>query len=114
MIRRPPRSTLFPYTTLFRSQVLPVVFTQSQAPQLPMPDSGRKQEHDRQPNYLGAKRRRRYSLQPRGGSQQSRDILFREDVRLESLMRLRKRSRIGNKAPGLGSAAIEEIGRAHV
>src|SRR3712207_8362855 len=28
MIRRPPRSTLFPYTTLFRSlvQVMPVVF----------------------------------------------------------------------------------------
>src|ERR1051326_7570269 len=25
MIRRPPRSTLFPYTTLFRSQVLGVV-----------------------------------------------------------------------------------------
>src|SRR5258707_6723654 len=25
MIRRPPRSTLFPYTTLFRSRVLPVV-----------------------------------------------------------------------------------------
>src|SRR3712207_8571054 len=25
MIRRPPRSTLFPYTTLFRSDVLPVV-----------------------------------------------------------------------------------------
>src|SRR3989441_62359 len=24
MIRRPPRSTLFPYTTLFRSQELPV------------------------------------------------------------------------------------------
>src|SRR3712207_7788794 len=24
MIRRPPRSTLFPYTTLFRSHVLPV------------------------------------------------------------------------------------------
>src|SRR3712207_8840094 len=24
MIRRPPRSTLFPYTTLFRSQQLPV------------------------------------------------------------------------------------------
>src|SRR3712207_6864649 len=24
MIRRPPRSTLFPYTTLFRSEVLPV------------------------------------------------------------------------------------------
>src|SRR5436309_9971898 len=25
MIRRPPRSTLFPYTTLFRSKSLPVV-----------------------------------------------------------------------------------------
>src|SRR2546426_5402592 len=24
MIRRPPRSTLFPYTTLFRSEVLPL------------------------------------------------------------------------------------------
>src|SRR3712207_7198648 len=26
MIRRPPRSTLFPYTTLFRSENVPVVF----------------------------------------------------------------------------------------
>src|SRR5260370_27068075 len=26
MIRRPPRSTLFPYTTLFRSHELPVVY----------------------------------------------------------------------------------------
>src|SRR2546422_7588309 len=26
MIRRPPRSTLFPYTTLFRSDFLPYVF----------------------------------------------------------------------------------------
>src|SRR2546429_8222285 len=25
MIRRPPRSTLFPYTTLFRSTILPIV-----------------------------------------------------------------------------------------
>src|SRR3712207_7866783 len=28
MIRRPPRSTLFPYTTLFRSEDLPVVVPQ--------------------------------------------------------------------------------------
>src|SRR5256886_6062134 len=26
MIRRPPRSTLFPYTTLFRSQARPLVY----------------------------------------------------------------------------------------
>src|SRR3712207_7713101 len=30
MIRRPPRSTLFPYTTLFRSQVVPVVLAVSE------------------------------------------------------------------------------------
>src|ERR1035441_2971125 len=28
MIRRPPRSTLFPYTTLFRSQLKPETFPQ--------------------------------------------------------------------------------------
>src|SRR3989442_12938118 len=28
MIRRPPRSTLFPYTTLFRSQAVPIVVRQ--------------------------------------------------------------------------------------
>src|SRR2546429_7367617 len=27
MIRRPPRSTLFPYTTLFRSRILVALFT---------------------------------------------------------------------------------------
>src|SRR5258706_3836788 len=30
MIRRPPRSTLFPYTTLFRSVLLYIVFTISE------------------------------------------------------------------------------------
>src|SRR2546430_11640472 len=29
MIRRPPRSTLFPYTTLFRSRFTPTVLNQS-------------------------------------------------------------------------------------
>src|SRR5256885_9693194 len=28
MIRRPPRSTLFPYTTLFRSQAIVQIFTE--------------------------------------------------------------------------------------
>src|SRR3712207_8512944 len=32
MIRRPPRSTLFPYTTLFRSRNLPVTQTSSTTP----------------------------------------------------------------------------------
>src|SRR3712207_8160744 len=31
MIRRPPRSTLFPYTTLFRSQLRPALLAQRRA-----------------------------------------------------------------------------------
>src|SRR5256885_10862801 len=31
MIRRPPRSTLFPYTTLFRSPALPVLYVNEPA-----------------------------------------------------------------------------------
>src|SRR3712207_8410335 len=41
MIRRPPRSTLFPYTTLFRSKLTPAV--------IPRPTRGR-----RTPPYAGA------------------------------------------------------------
>src|SRR5258706_2030219 len=58
MIRRPPRSTLFPYTTLFRSR-LPVpepeprfgrVFPQAELPvphvaPLPLPSEARSEEH---------------------------------------------------------------------
>src|SRR2546426_2748845 len=32
MIRRPPRSTLFPYTTLFRSQCSPRIASRSRCP----------------------------------------------------------------------------------
>src|SRR2546428_7127173 len=39
MIRRPPRSTLFPYTTLFRSEIAPVVVEELQA-------AGRRARHD--------------------------------------------------------------------
>src|SRR2546422_8123759 len=40
MIRRPPRSTLFPYTTLFRSQgSLPHVVSQTPGPAAPLLES---------------------------------------------------------------------------
>src|SRR3712207_6888592 len=60
MIRRPPRSTLFPYTTLFRSQLGLAVLGPAEVrgeeqprpsfPQLPQrrqrrPDPGRSEEH---------------------------------------------------------------------
>src|SRR2546429_6468855 len=44
MIRRPPRSTLFPYTTLFRSVISPGVVVGVVGP--PGPESGaRREEH---------------------------------------------------------------------
>src|SRR5687767_15542829 len=48
MIRRPPRSTLFPYTTLFRSVVLSITMSETPASVesscwLAPPDSGRRQ-----------------------------------------------------------------------
>src|SRR3712207_8693662 len=48
MIRRPPRSTLFPYTTLFRSRSA----TRPEAKRLTTPS---RRQHDRQ--HLGAARR---------------------------------------------------------
>src|SRR5688572_31514581 len=38
MIRRPPRSTLFPYTTLFRSRINPVQISAVQPPNQPKPN----------------------------------------------------------------------------
>src|SRR5437762_9649966 len=60
MIRRPPRSTLFPYTTLFRSWPDPVAaaasLRQERAPRLPAaPGKGRSEEHTSElqsPMYL--------------------------------------------------------------
>src|SRR2546427_12906858 len=50
MIRRPPRSTLFPYTTLFRSQVHVVSSRQSQ---LPDPKPGPEVDLHGEANDLG-------------------------------------------------------------
>src|SRR3989442_8980058 len=41
MIRRPPRSTLFPYTTLFRSRPIPTRISVSRTPSSPAFRSGR-------------------------------------------------------------------------
>src|SRR2546429_7188498 len=44
MIRRPPRSTLFPYTTLFRSLILPLSLCHCRGSKLPVAVQPR-QEH---------------------------------------------------------------------
>src|SRR5207249_11155839 len=52
MIRHPPRSTLFPYTTLFRSRILATLLPAPQRPRRPEPlpcgldaGGGRSEEH---------------------------------------------------------------------
>src|SRR5258708_39248453 len=45
MIRRPPRSTLFPYTTLFRSSCSPRRCTTTSFRKRRAPRSGRSEEH---------------------------------------------------------------------
>src|SRR3712207_8740141 len=70
MIRRPPRSTLFPYTTLFRSEVRPVLEGLSGRPQLLV---------RREP--LGLTHRAKVAEPPRAPSSSSGD---RKSTRLNS------------------------------
>src|SRR2546426_3467064 len=47
MIRRPPRSTLFPYTTLFRSPLLPVCHRQVTRDRGPVTQEGLRSDRSR-------------------------------------------------------------------
>src|SRR5436190_1723486 len=47
MIRRPPRSTLFPYTTLFRSRILIFVIVNTMFIQRPRPINGKRRRQNR-------------------------------------------------------------------
>src|SRR3712207_7111543 len=62
MIRRPPRSTLFPYTTLFRSHDLPVLAPLSRLPHGKVVRERNKGDPRRLDLPLHGKRNRRYSL----------------------------------------------------
>src|SRR3712207_7933573 len=71
MIRRPPRSTLFPYTTLFRS------------PRRRPPAPPRRRP-DAQPRVLRAPARRGQGRDPEGDHQQARQARDRKSTRLNS------------------------------
>src|SRR3712207_8146260 len=54
MIRRPPRSTLFPYTTLFRSEAWPVLALRLRVEQQVRPGANGERLRERlQPRVLG-------------------------------------------------------------
>src|SRR2546429_3567042 len=65
MIRRPPRSTLFPYTTLFRS-----VLAQGAVDQAPRHQERPRRHHARGDVEEGRGRRRRGAGRPRGRSEE--------------------------------------------
>src|SRR3712207_7508041 len=82
MIRRPPRSTLFPYTTLFRSAIRPVSRTEEEDRSTPLEiaiDAGR-----REPLVPDEPVVLRFSLTPGPTLLRRGDTLDRKSTRLNS------------------------------
>src|SRR3712207_7944011 len=77
MIRRPPRSTLFPYTTLFRSSDEAVVVGQARGPR-----AAHEVEHDHRRDRGRAVRLHAYDLD--AGGARSLPALDRKSTRLNS------------------------------
>src|SRR5438105_9680642 len=85
MIRRPPRSTLFPYTTLFRSQA-PAVVTRGQP---------RSVGSERQPEGLDDGPRRERSEEHTSELQSRVDLVCR--LLLEKKKRLHREAALGHR-----------------
>src|SRR2546428_10290890 len=92
MIRRPPRSTLFPYTTLFRSHLqLPV--EDVDADDLPRAADARAL-HDGQPDAAAAEHGDRLArLEPRGtrSEEHTSELQSRSDLVCRLLLEKKKR-----------------------
>src|SRR2546426_2434746 len=88
MIRRPPRSTLFPYTTLFRSCEKPSIEADDLDPVRALPGRILLQQLERASRLLDRVDRDRFRLFPRGDEKPSFGI-DRESARL--LLRRRAR-----------------------
>src|SRR5690349_23970928 len=82
MIRRPPRSTLFPYTTLFRSSLLPFSPRRGRSPQLQRAGAGLLHY------YRGRRRRRPRSEEHTSELQSRRDLVCR--LLLEKKKKIKK------------------------
>src|SRR3712207_8792394 len=68
MIRRPPRSTLFPYTTLFRSAAVVLGVVQQPLEEGDEPGGGERAGQNREPQgALRADRRDHVQSEPRAG-----------------------------------------------
>src|SRR2546430_4896429 len=83
MIRRPPRSTLFPYTTLFRSALLQGVSSRAPVAGLPRPHTG------------ASRPRRRWALAPPPRSEEHTSELQSQSNLVCRLLLEKKKIRIG-------------------
>src|ERR1017187_7599652 len=88
MIRRPPRSTLFPYTTLFRSQV-------AEAQAIPLKNSGGKVG----PSSALATRKAEDAFGPLGGGERRQELVGCLDNRHGYGSLHRRRDRLGRTGP---------------
>src|SRR3712207_7784092 len=80
MIRRPPRSTLFPYTTLFRSLPGP----RARGPYLGVPDRLPRRHRERTGSVAGAATANAESRRARGGAPGRVAVEDRKSTRLNS------------------------------
>ena len=125
MIRRPPRSTLFPYTTLFRSELVQVKKELAAARQRQKSESDekRKAEADKQvksllgkvASLLADRKKNRWTFDPEGlgrrvGLIAERDRLRPEVSAVVSRMVMREGPVPGTRHKRVG----DETGRAHV
>src|SRR3712207_7956371 len=85
MIRRPPRSTLFPYTTLFRSRRAPLAAGALGAAE-PHERPQRQREGERRGDAEGREHLRRPAREerPRGREQRRQGVRDRKSTRLNS------------------------------
>src|SRR2546429_3192754 len=97
MIRRPPRSTLFPYTTLFRSREIAASRRQVKVIE----------------SQWGKPLRRLRRYEKEWLRLQGKDHLYRIDVELDQIMGF-FRIALVNIASWFLSESFEKIGRAHV
>src|SRR3712207_9187356 len=101
MIRRPPRSTLFPYTTLFRSRKGGRVLLQAQASIPPPQEGGRDRERARHDDARGVA-----ALDARvSGSDRPLDARWQEPERRSALrVRDRKSTRLNSSHANISYA----------
>src|SRR2546422_1885565 len=101
MIRRPPRSTLFPYTTLFRSFLLDSLIAQSAS----VPGSVWRRRKTRATTLISAKSVKLLRSEEHTSELQSR-------LHLVCRLLLEKKKKKNNKSPDEGHGAIAIQSRA--